>query len=159
MSAMRRLAPHCRAECRARFLVSQLKARYKGSSDVMLGLMARRPEFSGGNYVYGGENKTRSRPSGKYSTTVSRFPIVSSRTACPKTTWTAGRIDRFDRQEVAQLVGTTCSSPTVTRLADGIKNGRANSILSGNQIGTLTETLASWNAHKYGYTLACRTAP
>ena len=38
--------------------------------------------------------------------------------------------------------------------ADGIKNGRANSILiKVNQIGTLTETLASVEmAHKAGYT-------
>ena len=41
-----------------------------------------------------------------------------------------------------------------TRLADGIKNGIANSILvKVNQIGTLTETLAAVEmAHKAGYT-------
>ena len=40
------------------------------------------------------------------------------------------------------------------RLADGIKNGIANSILiKVNQIGTLTETLAAVEmAHKAGYT-------
>ena len=42
----------------------------------------------------------------------------------------------------------------MTRLADGIKNGRANSILiKVNQIGTLTETLAAVEmAYKAGYT-------
>jgi len=42
----------------------------------------------------------------------------------------------------------------VKRLADGIKNGRANSILiKVNQIGTLTETLAAIElAYKAGYT-------
>ena len=42
----------------------------------------------------------------------------------------------------------------VTRLADGIKDGIANSILvKVNQIGTLTETLAAVEmAHKAGYT-------
>ena len=41
-----------------------------------------------------------------------------------------------------------------TRLADGINNGIANSILiKVNQIGTLTETLAAVEmAHKAGYT-------
>ena len=53
-----------------------------------------------------------------------------------------------------QLVGDDLFVTNVTRLADGIKNGRANSILiKVNQIGTLTETLASVElAHKYGYT-------
>jgi enolase len=42
----------------------------------------------------------------------------------------------------------------VTRLADGIKQGFANSLLvKVNQIGTLTETLAAVEmAHKAGYT-------
>ena len=42
----------------------------------------------------------------------------------------------------------------MARLAEGIKNGIANSILiKVNQIGTLTETLAAVEmAHKAGYT-------
>ena len=49
-----------------------------------------------------------------------------------------------------QLVGDDLFVTNVTRLADGIKNGRANSILiKVNQIGTLTETLAAVEmAHK-----------
>src|SRR4029079_15434844 len=45
-------------------------------------------------------------------------------------------------------------APTATAVADGIKAGRANSILiKVNQIGTLTETLAAVElAHKWGYT-------
>jgi enolase len=43
-----------------------------------------------------------------------------------------------------QLVGDDLFVTNVTRLADGIKNGRANSILvKVNQIGTLTETFDS----------------
>ena len=53
-----------------------------------------------------------------------------------------------------QLVGDDLFVTNVTRLGDGIKAGRANSILiKVNQIGTLTETLAAVElAHKYGYT-------
>ena len=53
-----------------------------------------------------------------------------------------------------QLVGDDLFVTNVTRLADGIRNGRANSILiKVNPIGTLTETLAAVElAHKYGYT-------
>ena len=54
-------------------------------------------------------------------------------------------------KELTALVGRTCQLvgddlfvTNVKRLADGIKNGRANSILiKVNQIGTLTETLAA----------------
>ena len=53
-----------------------------------------------------------------------------------------------------QLVGDDLFVTNVTRLADGIKNGRANSILiKVNQIGTLTETLSAVEmAYKAGYT-------
>ena len=54
-------------------------------------------------------------------------------------------------KEVTDLIGSKCQLvgddlfvTNVKRLADGIKNGRANSILvKVNQIGTLTETLAA----------------
>ena len=62
--------------------------------------------------------------------------------------------DRRDRRASASSSATTCSSPTSTRLSEGIKQGIANSILvKVNQIGTLTETLAAVEmAHKAGYT-------
>ena len=52
-----------------------------------------------------------------------------------------------------QLVGDDLFVTNVTRLAQGIKDGLANSILiKVNQIGTLTETLAAIEmAHKAGY--------
>ncbi len=53
-----------------------------------------------------------------------------------------------------QLVGDDLFVTNVNRLAEGIKKGRANSILiKVNQIGTLTETLAAVEmAYKAGYT-------
>jgi enolase len=53
-----------------------------------------------------------------------------------------------------QLVGDDLFVTNVTRLARGIKDGIANSILvKVNQIGTLTETLAAVDmAHRAGYT-------
>src|SRR3569832_1961325 len=55
---------------------------------------------------------------------------------------------------LADLVGDYLLVTNVKRLAEGIKAGRANSILiKVNQIGTLTETLAAVEmAHKAGYT-------
>ena len=53
-----------------------------------------------------------------------------------------------------QLVGDDLFVTNVERLARGIENGIANSILiKVNQIGTLTETIAAVNmAHNAGYT-------
>ena len=56
------------------------KAGYKAGSDVMLALDCAATEFfKDGNYVYGGENKIRSRSEqAKYlADLASRYPIVS----------------------------------------------------------------------------------
>jgi len=133
------------------------KAGYKAGDDVMIGLDCAATEFfKDGAYVYGGENKTRSRSEqAKYlADLVSRYPIVTIEDGMSED-------DMEGWKELTDLVGKKCQLvgddlfvTNVTRLADGIKNGRANSILiKVNQIGTLTETLAAVElAHKYGYT-------
>ncbi|HKS20356.1 MAG TPA: phosphopyruvate hydratase [Bradyrhizobium sp.] len=133
------------------------KAGYKAGDDVMLGLDCAATEFfKDGSYVYGGENKTRSRSEqAKYlADLASRYPIVTIEDGMSED-------DMEGWKELTDLIGKKCQLvgddlfvTNVTRLADGIKHGRANSILiKVNQIGTLTETLAAVElAHKYGYT-------
>ncbi|MFB9265328.1 phosphopyruvate hydratase [Bradyrhizobium erythrophlei] len=133
------------------------KAGYKAGSDVMLGLDCASTEFfKEGSYVYGGENKIRSRSEqAKYlADLVARYPIVTIEDGMSED-------DMDGWKELTDLIGKKCQLvgddlfvTNVTRLADGIKNGRGNSILiKVNQIGTLTETLAAVElAHKYGYT-------
>jgi enolase len=133
------------------------KAGYKAGSDVMLGLDCASTEFfKDGAYVYGGENKTRSvSEQAKYlADLVSRYPIVSIEDGMSED-------DMQGWKELTDLIGNKCQLvgddlfvTNVTRLADGIKNGRANSILiKVNQIGSLTETLAAVEmAYKAGYT-------
>jgi enolase len=133
------------------------KAGYKAGNDVVLGLDCAATEFfKDGKYVYGGENKTRSRSEqAKYlADLASRYPIVTIEDGMSED-------DMDGWKELTDLIGNKCQLvgddlfvTNVTRLADGIKHGRANSILiKVNQIGTLTETLASVEmAHKAGYT-------
>src|SRR6201991_3638339 len=133
------------------------KAGYKAGSDVMLGVDCAATEFfKDGNYVYSGENKTRSRSEqAKYlADLVARYPIVSIEDGMSED-------DMDGWKELTDLIGSKCQLvgddlfvTNVTRLADGIKNGRANSILiKVNQIGTLTETLSAVEmAYKAGYT-------
>ncbi len=140
------------------FVVSAIgKAGYKAGQDVMLALDCAATEFfKDGTYVYGGENKTRSRSEqAKYlADLVSRYPIVSIEDGMSED-------DMDGWKELTDLVGGKCQLvgddlfvTNVKRLADGIKNGRANSILiKVNQIGTLTETLSAVEmAYKAGYT-------
>jgi enolase len=146
------------ADAALEFVVNAInKAGYKAGSDVMLGLDCAATEFfKDGAYVYGGENKTRSRSEqAKYlADLVARYPIVTIEDGMSED-------DMEGWKELTDLIGKKCQLvgddlfvTNVTRLADGIKNGRANSILiKVNQIGTLTETLAAVElAHKYGYT-------
>ena len=136
------------ADAALEFVMSAIgKAGYKAGDDVMLGLDCAATEFfKDGNYVYGGENKTRSRSEqAKYlADLVARYPIVSIEDGMSED-------DMDGWKELTDLVGKKCQLvgddlfvTNVTRLADGIKNGRANSILiKVNQIGTLTETLSA----------------
>ena len=133
------------------------KAGYKAGGDVMIGLDCASTEFfKNGKYVYEGENKTRTiSEQAKYlADLVSRYPIVTIEDGMSED-------DMDGWKELTGLIGNRCQLvgddlfvTNVTRLTDGIKNGRANSILiKVNQIGTLTETLAAVElAHKYGYT-------
>jgi enolase len=133
------------------------KAGYKAGGDVMLALDCAATEFfKDGAYVYGGENKTRSRSEqARYlADLAARYPIVSIEDGMSED-------DMEGWKELTDLIGSKCQLvgddlfvTNVDRLSDGIKNGRANSILiKVNQIGTLTETLAAVEmAYKAGYT-------
>lgn len=133
------------------------KAGFKAGSDIMLGLDCASTEFfKDGKYVYEGEGKTRSiSEQAKYlADLVSRYPIVTIEDGMSED-------DMDGWKELTDLIGKKCQLvgddlfvTNVKRLADGIKTGRANSILiKVNQIGTLTETLAAVEmAHKAGYT-------
>ncbi|TQF26110.1 enolase [Bradyrhizobium sp. UNPF46] len=133
------------------------KAGFKAGSDIVLGLDCASTEFfKDGKYVYEGEGKTRSiSEQAKYlADLVGRYPIVTIEDGMSED-------DMDGWKELTDLIGKKCQLvgddlfvTNVKRLADGIKTGRANSILiKVNQIGTLTETLAAVEmAHKAGYT-------
>ncbi|SEN30184.1 phosphopyruvate hydratase [Bradyrhizobium sp. OK095] len=133
------------------------KAGYKAGTDIVIGLDCASTEFfKDGKYVYEGEGKTRSiSEQAKYlADLVGRYPIVTIEDGMSED-------DMDGWKEITDLIGKKCQLvgddlfvTNVKRLAEGIKAGRANSILiKVNQIGTLTETLAAVEmAHKNGYT-------
>jgi enolase 1/2/3 len=133
------------------------KAGYKPGGDVMLALDCAATEFfKDGTYVYEGEGKKRSRQEqAKYLADLTkRYPIVSIEDGMSEDDWEGWKILTDLVGEKCQLVGDDLFVTNVVRLAKGIKENIANSILvKVNQIGTLTETLAAVEtAHKAGYT-------
>ena len=133
------------------------KAGYKPGGDVALALDCAATEFfKDGTYVYEGEGKKRSKQEqAKYlADLVGRYPIVSIEDGMSEDDWEGWKILTDLVGGKCQLVGDDLFVTNVTRLARGIKDGVANSILvKVNQIGTLTETLAAIEmAHKAGYT-------
>jgi enolase len=133
------------------------KAGFVPGTDVMLALDPAATEFfKDGAYHYGGEGKIRSkREQASYlADLVSRYPIVSIEDGMAEDDMEGWKMLTDLIGNKCQLVGDDLFVTNVTRLAEGIKDGIANSILvKVNQIGTLTEALAAVEmAHKAGYT-------
>ena len=133
------------------------KASFVPGTDVMLALDPAATEFfKDGAYHYGGEGKIRSkREQASYlADLVSRYPIVSIEDGMAEDDMEGWKMLTDLIGNKCQLVGDDLFVTNVTRLAEGIKDGIANSILvKVNQIGTLTEALAAVEmAHKAGYT-------
>jgi enolase len=134
-----------------------IKAGYKPGSDVMLALDCAATEFfKDGTYAYEGEGKKRSpqQQADYLAELVSKYPIASIEDGMSEDDWNGWKVLTQKVGDRCQLVGDDLFVTNVTRLAKGIKDGVANSILiKVNQIGTLTETLAAVEmAHKAGYT-------
>ena len=132
-------------------------AGYQPGDDIMLALDCASSEyFKDGKYLLAGENKQLdSGANAKYlADLVSRYPIVSIEDGMAEDDWDGWKILTDAIGKKCQLVGDDLFVTNVARLSDGIQKGIANSILvKVNQIGSLTETLASVEmAHKAGYT-------
>ena len=85
---------------------------------------------------------------------VEKFPIVSIEDGMDEDDWDGWKILTDKIGDKCQLVGDDLFVTNPKRLADGIDQGVANSILvKVNQIGTLSETLEAVEmAHKAEYT-------
>jgi enolase len=133
------------------------KAGYKPGDDVAIALDPAASEFfKEGAYVYEGEGKTRTRQQqvDYFAALIAKYPIVSIEDGMAEDDWDGWKLLTQKLGGKCQLVGDDNFVTNVERIARGIKEGVANSVLiKVNQIGTLTETLAAVElAHKAGYT-------
>ncbi|HXN84639.1 MAG TPA: phosphopyruvate hydratase [Candidatus Binataceae bacterium] len=134
------------------------KAGYKPGADVAIALDPASSEFfDDGKYTFARSDK-KSRSSAEmvkfYADWVSRYPIVSIEDGLAEDDWAGWKTLTKELGSKVQLVGDDIFVTNTKRLERGIKEGVANSILiKVNQIGTLTETLATIEmARKAGYT-------
>jgi len=133
------------------------KAGYKPGDDIALALDPAASEFmSGISYKLEAEGKTLDSAGmvDFYEKLVNDFPILSIEDGLGENDWDGWKLmtDRLGSR--IQIVGDDLFVTNTKRLARGIEEGIANSILIKlNQIGTLTETFdAIEMAAKAGYT-------
>ena len=123
------------------------KAGYKPGEDIMIALDAAAAEFQkDGLYHLAGENKKLSSEEmiGYYGDLCSKYPILSIEDGLDEDDWDGwqGLTDALGSR--IQLVGDDLFVTNVERLSKGIQQSSANAILiKVNQIGTLTETMAT----------------
>jgi len=137
------------------------KAGYKAGEEVMIALDPASSEFYiDGKYDYrkfegkDGAVRNAAQQVEYLDSLVSKYPIISIEDGMAEDDWEGWKLQNKVLGKKIQIVGDDIFVTNVERLARGIKEGSANSILIKlNQIGTLTETIAAINmAHKAGYT-------
>ncbi len=134
------------------------EAGYDPGGDVAIALDAAASEFHGeGVYTLEAESrpeKTVRELIDFYADLAGRYPVVSIEDGVSEDDWDGwkGLTERLG--DAVQLVGDDLFVTNTGRLARGIRDGVANSILIKiNQIGTLTETFEAIDmAHASGYT-------
>ncbi|MCD6249543.1 MAG: phosphopyruvate hydratase [candidate division Zixibacteria bacterium] len=135
------------------------KSGYKAGKDVMIALDPASSEFYNvktKKYHLAAEGKKLSSAQmvDYYAMLCKKYPIISIEDGLAEDDWAGWKMMTAKMGDKVQIVGDDLFVTNPKRLARGIKEGSANSILIKlNQIGTLTETLDTIAmAQKAGYT-------
>ena len=131
-------------------------AGYKPGQDIFLAIDAAATEFfKNDKYEFEGKSLTAAEMVEYYANLAAKYPIISIEDGLAEDDWDGWKLLTDKLGSKVQLVGDDLFVTNTERLAKGIKEGVANSILiKVNQIGTLTETLdAIEMAKRAGYTV------
>ncbi len=140
------------------FIIKSIeKAGYKAGEDIYLALDCASSEyFKDGKYELKGEGKSlTSEENADYLADLCKdYPIISIEDGMDEDDWAGWKLLTEKIGDKVQLVGDDLFVTNPERLADGIAQGVANSMLvKVNQIGSLTETLKAVDmAHRARYT-------
>ena len=138
-------------------LASIEKAGYVPGQDIYLALDCASTEYyRGGKYEMVGEGKslTSAENADYLAQLCADYPIISIEDGMAEDDWEGWKLLTDKIGDNVQLVGDDLFVTNPARLADGIAQGVANSMLvKVNQIGSLTETLKAVDmAHRARYT-------
>jgi enolase len=134
------------------------QAGFKPGEDIAIALDPAASEFfDNGKYVFKKSDKSEKTSEQLvefWAGWVSQYPIVSIEDGLAEDDWRGWKLMTERLGGAIQLVGDDVFVTNTERLARGVKEGVANSILIKlNQIGTVTETLAAIElARRNGYT-------
>jgi len=155
-------APDLRSNAEALDVIMEAiaKAGFKPGKDIALALDPASSEFydkAKKKYILNAEKKpekTGEELVEFYVDLCKKYPIVSIEDGCAEDDWATWKLMTDKLGDKIQIVGDDLFVTNTERLARGITEGIANSILiKVNQIGTLTETLnAIEMAKEAGYT-------
>ncbi len=127
------------------------KAGYKPGEDILLAFDAASSEFydkEKGKYILTstGDELSSDEMVDFWKGWVDKYPVVSIEDGLDENDWAGWTKLTQELGDRVQLVGDDLFVTNVTRIAQGIELGAANSILiKVNQIGTLTETIDAVN--------------
>ena len=132
-------------------------AGYRSGEDIALAIDAAATEFyKDGRYVFAAEGASRTAEEmvAYYAMLAEKYPILSIEDGLAEEDWEGWKKLTERLGQKIQIVGDDLFVTNTERLARGIKNGTANSVLIKlNQIGTVTETLDCIEmAKEAGYT-------
>jgi enolase len=131
------------------------KAGFTPGEDVALALDVASSEFfTDGAYQFEGKPHTAAEMRASYGELVDAYPLVSIEDPLDENDWEGWATITSELGSKVQIVGDDLFVTNPERLARGIKDGAANSLLvKVNQIGSLTETLdAISDAQRAQYT-------
>lgn len=152
-------APDLKSNAEALDVISEAvgQAGYQLGTQVGIALDVAATEFYDANtkkYKFGGQEIDSAGMVNLLSGWVDKYPICSIEDGCSEDDWEGWKMLSQKLGQKIQLVGDDLFVTNTERLARGIKEGIANSILiKVNQIGTLTETIEAIElARRNGYT-------
>jgi enolase len=121
------------------------KAGYKAGEQIFLALDVAASEFydkAKGGYQYEGKPRSAKDMVDLYASWASKYPLVSIEDGLDQDDWAGWKLLTEKLGDKVQIVGDDLFVTQTPRLARGIKEGIANSILvKVNQVGSLSETL------------------
>ncbi|WP_194294580.1 phosphopyruvate hydratase [Leucobacter muris] len=131
------------------------RAGLEPGRDVAVALDVASSEFyENGVYTFEGQQRTAAEMTAYYADLLDRYPLVSIEDPLDESDWDGWAHITAEIGDRVQLVGDDLFVTNPERIAQGIEQGAANSLLvKVNQIGTLTETFdAVQLAQRAGFT-------